>query len=181
MGRQDSCVSLLREDHGVDHQYLWLRLTEKQKRSSRFRRIVRIPIARASVRGHASVIPALATVARAFVSACLELPGKARCTHFFQLPGEPPPVTASMSAWLEHALRELGIAAPAGLAYLGHSLRSGASSAAEAIRVSRFRGNWLGAWVGTEWEHSRASLHRSFFPGHARSILLVWLAPGRGV
>ena len=45
-----------------------------------------------------------------------------------------------------HTLAAHGMRAPEGFAYLGHSLRSGGSSAAEAIGVSRYLGNWLGGW-----------------------------------
>ncbi|EOD15595.1 Integrase [Emiliania huxleyi CCMP1516] len=51
-----------------------------------------------------------------------------------------------MVGWVSETLDEEGVRAPAGFVYLGHSLRSGGSSAAEAIRVPRFRGNWLGGW-----------------------------------
>ena len=52
-----------------------------------------------------------------------------------------------MAGWVSETLDEEGVRAPAGFVYLGHSLRSGGSSAAEAIRVPRFRGNWLGSRV----------------------------------
>ena len=56
---------------------------------------------------------------------------------------------------------QVGAVAPDGFAYLGHSLRSGGSSAAEAIRVPRFRGNWLGGRLVRGGTHARGPLHRS--------------------
>ena len=38
---------------------------------------------------------------------------------------------------------------PPGFAYMGHSLCSGGSSAAEAIGISHFKGNWSGGWSQT--------------------------------
>ena len=52
-----------------------------------------------------------------------------------------------MSHWVAKTLRKYGVTAPPGFAYLGHSLRAGASSAAEAIKVPRARGDWLGGWA----------------------------------
>ena len=31
-GRQDSCVALASDDHGIDRQHIWLPLNEKMKR-----------------------------------------------------------------------------------------------------------------------------------------------------
>ena len=59
------------------------------------------------------------------------------------------PAERHMAEWVALTLKEEGVSAPAGFAYLGHSLHSGGSSAAEAIKVSRFRGNWLGGWSQT--------------------------------
>jgi len=175
MGRQDSCVSLLRLDHGSTPDFLWLRLTEKMKRGWAFRRIVRIPRTSAPAGGHDSVVDAVAGVGEAFVRARDALGNADSCTHFFQLPGERPPRSSDTSAWLASALRELGVQAPPGFAYLGHSLRSGASSAAEAIHVSRYRGNWLGGWSQTGRTRELHYIDPSFQPTPAAYAFFGWL------
>lgn len=179
MGRQDSCVSLLRGDHGITDDYLWLRITEKMKRGWAFRRIVRIPRVSAPALGHASVVGAVAAVGQAFVAARDTLPRATHCTHFFQLPGERPPRTSDMSAWLADALRDLGVSAPPGFAYLGHSLRSGASSAAEAIRISKYKGNWLGGWSQTGRTRELHYIDPSFQPTPASYAFFGWLLEGQ--
>jgi len=83
-----------------------------------------------------------------------------------------------MSSWLAQTLRELGISAPVGFAYLGHSLRSGASSAAEAIRVSRFRGNWLGGWAQSGNTRELHYMDPSFQPTPAAFAWFGWLLDG---
>ena len=44
MGRQDSSMSLLDIDHGIDEDFIWLRPTEKQKRRRAYRCVVRLPL-----------------------------------------------------------------------------------------------------------------------------------------
>jgi hypothetical protein len=93
-GRQDSCVSLLAVDHGVDADdaggFLWLRLTEKMKRGSIFRRVIRLPLDSPPVRGHASLLPQLAALGRLYVLAReLVSPSgddAAAAPYLFQLP-----------------------------------------------------------------------------------------------
>ena len=80
-----------------------------------------------------------------------------------------------MSSWVSVVLDELHIAAPAGFAYLGHSLRSGGSSAAEAIGVPRFRGNWLGGWSQAGRTRELHYLDPSILPTPAAYALLGWL------
>ncbi|KAL1522545.1 hypothetical protein AB1Y20_017531 [Prymnesium parvum] len=179
MGRQDSCISLLRADHGITDDYLWLRITEKMKRGWAFRRIVRIPRVTAPACGHASVVDTVASVGQAFVAARDALPHAAKCTHFFQLPGERPPRTADMSTWLAKTLQDLDVRAPPGFAYLGHSLRSGASSAAEAIRVSKYKGNWLGGWSQTGRTRELHYIDPSFQPTPASYAFFGWLLEGQ--
>jgi len=179
MGRQDSCISLLRADHGITDDYLWLRITEKMKRGWAFRRIVRIPRVTAPACSHASVVDTVASVGQAFVAARDALPHAAKCTHFFQLPGERPPRTADMSTWLAKTLQDLDVRAPPGFAYLGHSLRSGASSAAEAIRVSKYKGNWLGGWSQTGRTRELHYIDPSFQPTPASYAFFGWLLEGQ--
>ena len=83
-----------------------------------------------------------------------------------------------MSAWLGETLSEEGVAAPPGFAYLGHSLRSGGSSAAEAILVPRFRGNWLGGWAQTGKTRELHYIDPSILPTPSAYALLGWLLHG---
>ena len=151
MGRQDSTTLLAASDFGIDHQFLWLRLTEKQRKHLGHRRIVRIPVAPPPSRGVTSAIPRVVALARRF------LRSKQEVTPFlFQLGEEGPPTTVHMSAWVARTLAAYGIVAPQGFAYLGHSLRSGASSAIEAIRVPSSQGQGrLAGRLGTGHHHQR--------------------------
>ena len=49
-------------------------------------------------------------------------------------------------AWLQLVLRRMGVAAPAGDLWTGHSLRKGAASAAAAVGVSIDRICHMGGW-----------------------------------
>ena len=95
--------------------------------------------------------------------------------YYFQLPGESRPQSRHMSSWLSTVLDERGAHAPAGFAYLGHSLRSGGSSAAEAIGVPRFRGNWLGGWSQSGRTRELHYLDPSILPTPAAYALYGWL------
>ena len=151
------------------------------KRGQALRRVVRLPLAAPPVQGHPSALPALASLGRAYLAAraqlCEQL-GVASPDWLFQLPGEPAPSTRAMSAWLATVLGEEGIAAPEGFAYLGHSIRSGGSSAAEAISVPRFRGNWLGGWSLGSSTRERLYIDPSVLPTPAAYSLFGWLAAG---
>lgn len=173
-GRQDSCVGLLSVDHGIDGEHLWLRLTEKMRRRWAFRRVVRLPLRCPPTRGHASALPRLARLGQLYLRARQQLPGKAP-ERLFQLPREAQPTAARMSEWVADVLKQLGVAAPAGFAYKGHSLRSGGSSAAEAIGVSRYRGNWLGGWSQTSKTRELHYIDPSVPPTPAAYALLGWL------
>ena len=96
----------------------------------------------------------------------------------FQLPGESAPTTRAMSAWLADVLAEERVAAPEGFAYLGHSFWAGGSSAAEAIGVPRFRGNWLGGWRLGSSVRERLYIDPSILPTPAAHALFGWLAAG---
>ena len=179
-GRQDSCVALLACDHGIDESdaggFLWLRLTEKMRRGWAFRRIVRLPLDAPPVRGHASLLPQLAALGRLYMAARGTL--GASTPFLFQLPGEPRPLQRHMAAWVATTLEESGVRAPGGFAYMGHSLRSGGSSAAEAIGVSRYRGNWLGGWSQTGTTRETRYIDPSVRPTAAAYGLLGWLLEG---
>ena len=147
-GRQDSCVHLRSDDFGADTDFIWLRLTEKGKRRSFVRRIVRLPLRRPAVRGHESALPRIAAIARAYLSARVLLGRAAEPEWLLQLPGERRrPLTRDMSCWLGAALERCGISAPPGFAYQGHSIRSGGVSAQAAIGVERHLYVWLGGWA----------------------------------
>ena len=83
-----------------------------------------------------------------------------------------------MSTWVTGVLDQLSIRAPAGFAYQGHSLRSGGSSAAEAIGVSRYRGNWLGGGSQSGTTRERHYIDPSITPTPAAYALLGWLLDG---
>ena len=83
-----------------------------------------------------------------------------------------------MSAWVAETLSEMGVAAPAGFAYQGHSLRSGGSSAAEAIGVPRFRGNWLGGWSQAGKTRELHYMDPSVLPSPEAYALMGWLLDG---
>ena len=80
-----------------------------------------------------------------------------------------------MEAWLATTLSEEGIAAPAGFAYLGHSLRSGSSSGCEAIGVSRFRGNWAGGWSQSGRTRELHYIDPSILPSLTAYAFFGWL------
>ena len=176
-GRQDSTTALASCDHGIDANFIWLRLTEKQKRSQPYRRVVRLPLDAPPSNGHASALPDLAALGRAYLEARAAL-GGATPRWLLQLPGEPKPTARHMAEWVALTLKEEGVSAPAGFAYLGHSLRSGGSSAAEAIKVSRFRGNWLGGWSQTGRTRELHYMDPSVLPTAAAFELLGWLLDG---
>ena len=83
-----------------------------------------------------------------------------------------------MSAWLSQTLSEEGISAASGFAYQGHSLRSGGSSAAEAVGVSRYRGNWLGGWSQQGRTRELHYLDPSVLPTPAAFAFFGWLQQG---
>ena len=176
-GRQDSTTALASCDHGIDADFIWLRLTEKLKRNQSHRRVVRLPLDAPPSNGHASALPELAELGRAYLDARAAL-GGATPRWLLQLPGEPKPTTRHMAEWVERTLKEEGVRAPAGFAYLGHSLRSGGSSAAEAIKVPRFRGNWLGGWAQSGRTRELHYMDPSVLPTPAAYELLGWLLDG---
>lgn len=174
MGRQDTSTSLASMDIGIDDHFVWLRLAEKQRRHLPERRIVRISRHPPPGPHGPSRVPCIAAVAQAYIAAKDAL-GRGPTPWFFQLPGEPQPVTHSMSTWVAETLADVGAAAPPGFAYLGHSLRSGASSAAEAIKVPRARGDWLGGWAPGSNTRERHYIDPTVGPSPSAFRLLGWL------
>ena len=176
MGRQDSAVHLAACDFGIDAEFIWLRLTEKMRRGQALRRIVRLPLGAAPAGGVPSALPQLAELGRAYLQARAALGGEQ--PMLFQLPGEPKPVTRHMEGWVTVVFDEIGAVPPPGFVYLGHSLRSGGSSAAEAIRVPRYRGNWLGGWSQSGRTREVHYLDPSILPTEAAYALFGWLLAG---
>lgn len=64
---QDSTTLLAASDFGIDHRFLWLRLTEKQRKHLGSRRVVRIPVAPPPSQGVPSAIPRAVALARRFL------------------------------------------------------------------------------------------------------------------
>ena len=142
LGRQDSAVHLRTEDIGLEPYHIWLRLTEKGRKHKSWRRIVKLPLDQPPVRGVASVLPRVA----ALLHRVRDEKGEEQ-EFFFQLPGEPRPLTRHMEGWVANALARVHVQAPPGFAYLGHSLRSMGASVCVAIDVERIIWCWLGGWV----------------------------------
>ena len=66
---------------------------------------------------------------------------------YYALEGQYDFPSAQIDEWLKVVLRHLGVAAPRGETWTGHSLRKGAASAADAIGVSIVRICWMGGWT----------------------------------
>ena len=150
-GRQDSAVHLRSGDVDVDDDFIWLRLTEKGKRGSNVRRVVRIPLAQQAIAGHPSAVPQVAALVRSYARARCLLCDQLSCPtpdFFFQLPYERSrPLTRHMEGWLEAALLRVGVSAPPGFAYQGHSIRSMGASCMAAIGIDRVIYIWIGGWA----------------------------------
>eukprot|EP00967_Tisochrysis_lutea_P128417 scaffold219589_cov22-Tisochrysis_lutea.AAC.1 len=68
MGRQDSTTLLATNDFGIDQNYMWLRLTEKQRKHVASRRIVRISIDPPPSHGVPSAVPDVVRLAHRFLA-----------------------------------------------------------------------------------------------------------------
>jgi hypothetical protein len=180
IGRQDSAVHLRACDHGITDSFIWLRLTEKMRRGRALRRIVRLPLAPLVVQGHASALPRVAQLGRAYLEALASAAATAggACEWLFQLPGERRPDTRAMESWVAAELAELGVRAPPGFAYLGHSIRSGAASAGSAIDVRRFIICWMGGWAPGSSTLEQHYLDPSVTPTPAAYAFFGWLLRG---
>jgi hypothetical protein len=172
-GRQDSSVHLRSCDVGVDDEFIWLRLTEKGKRASRVRRVVRLPLRQSPVAGHPSALPRIAALLRAYLAARSDA-SPVVPEFAFQLSGEVRPTTRSMEGWLDGVLSRLRIAAPPGFAYQGHSLRSLGASAMAAIGVERHIYGWLGGWARGSQTVERDYVDPTVLPTPAAYALYGW-------
>lgn len=172
-GRQDTSVHLRSEDINVTSSEIWMRLTEKGKRARRMRRVVRLPLAQTAVAGVQSALPRLAAQLQRYF-ALRESSGGPVPEFAFQLRGEAKPTTQSTERWLAAALERVGIHAPPGFAYLGHSLRSLGASACAAIGVPRHIYIWLGGWTRGSSVVDRHYVDPTFQPSPAALALYGW-------
>ncbi|KAL1504117.1 hypothetical protein AB1Y20_010527 [Prymnesium parvum] len=151
-------------------------------RAAALRRVIRLPLSAPPVRGQPSLLPEVAALGRLYLAAVHRLEhvsaAHAPSAYLFQLPGERPPRTVDMSSWLQTQLRILSVSAPPGFSYLGHSIRSGASSAAEAIGVSRYLGNWMGGWSQSGRTREIHYMDPSVRPSPAAFGFFGWMLEG---
>ena len=175
LGRQDSAVHLRSCDFGVDGAFIWLRLTEKGKKRFVTRRVVRLPLSQQPVHGHISVLPRVAALARRFLTARrLACGAEPEPEFMLQLLGEPRPLTRHMEGWFDSALADLGIAAPLGFAYRGHSIRSMGASCMEAIGISRIITVWLGGWARGSTTMEKHYIDPTVLPSPAAYAFWGW-------
>jgi hypothetical protein len=172
-GRQDTSVHLRSCDVRVSASEIWLRLSEKGKRHRRFRRVVRLPLAQTSAAGVPSAVPRVAALLQHYFALRERQPGE-EPEFAFQLHGESRPTTSTMEGWLASALRRCGVAAPAGFAYQGHSLRSLGVSAMAAIGVPRHVYVWVGGWARGSSVVDEAYVDPTFTPSAAAYALYGW-------
>jgi hypothetical protein len=175
VGRQDSAVHLRVGDIGIEVDAIWLRLEEKGKRHTAVRRVIRLPLSQQSVQGHPSILPRVAALLRRYLAArTLRVSSGTQPEFFFQLPGETRPTTTTMSRWLQTALSRVGVSAPAGFAYQGHSIRSGGASAMSAIAIPRHLTVWLGGWAAGSVTVDKHYIDPSVLPTPAAFALYGW-------
>ena len=93
----------------------------------------------------------------------------------FQLRGEVRPTTRSMEGWLASSLRSIGVAAPEGFAYQGHSLRSMGASCMVAIGVPRPIYTWVGGWARGSVTVERDYIDPTVLPTPAAYALYGWI------
>ena len=147
-GRQDTSVHLRSQDVRITADFIWLRLSEKGKKGQAVRRVLRLPLRQRPVAGHLSAVPRVAALLDRYFTCRDALTAHGTPPDFaFQLPGEARPTTRSMETWLANALTRLGISAPPGFAYQGHSLRSMGASSMAAIGVERHLYTWICGWA----------------------------------
>ena len=79
-----------------------------------------------------------------------------------------------MEGWLDQALTRLGIAAPDGFAYQGHSLRSLGASGMAAIGVPRHVYVWICGWARGSNVVDRHYIDPTFLPSAAAYALYGW-------
>ena len=136
-------MHLRTEDVGLcEVGFIWLRLQEKGHKHLRYRRVVKLPLDQPPVHGVPSALPRVAALLHKLVAA------KGEATeYFFQLHGEPRPLTRHMEQWVAAALQRVHVCAPPGFVYLGHSIRKLGASAMAAIGIERHIWMWIGGWT----------------------------------
>ena len=171
-GRQDSGVHLRSLDFGVDAQHVWLRLSEKGKKGKVLRRVLKL-----SLSGTTSAVRRIARLGEQYIAARASLlrAGQALPEYLLQLPGEARPTTRSMEGWLAWALEHLGVEAPSGFAYLGHSIRSMGASAMAALGVPRHAYIFIGGWARGSTVVDKHYIDPTFTPSPAARELYGWL------
>ena len=174
-GRSDSTVHLRTTDFGVDPDFMWIRLTEKGKRHTCVRRVVRLPQSCRPVHGEQSALPQVADLARAWLRVHAEIWDGVQPEWLFQLPGESRPTTRAFAGWFSLGLSELSVEAPPGFAYLPHSVRSGSASAQAAIGVPRHMYTWVGGWVRGSVVVDRDYVDPTVLPSPSAYRLHGWL------
>ena len=181
-GRSDSTVHLRTEDCGVSPSHVWLRLADKGKRGQNWRRVIRLSRRRATGSAGPSLVDRVATLLDRYVrarKASMASSSAPNPEFLFQLPAEPRrPLTRSMGAWLAASLDRVGIAAPPGFAYLGHSIRSMAVSAMAAIGVPRHVYIWICGWARGSTVVDKHYLDPTFPASPAAIALYGWLRDG---
>ena len=184
-GRGDTVAHLRAADVGFGGGLLWCRLTEKGKRKQVWRRVVRVPIGDAPSSaaadgdggGGPSVLPAVGALLRRYDAAWKAAWAAARSPlpeWYWQLPGERArPMKGKFSAWFVELLERLGVRAPDGFCYSGHSLRATFASAASAIRLDLATIKILGGWSPTSRTVERDYIDPTFARGAGGAVELA--------
>ena len=107
--------------------------------------------------------------------------GAERSTHrltYSSCQVSPGPSHGICLAGFETIFTRYSIRAPSEFVYLGHSLRIVCLSSAEAIGVSRYRGNWFGGWSQAARTRELHYIDPSVAPTPAAYALLGWQLVG---
>ena len=185
-GRGDTIAHLRADDVGFGGGLLWLRITEKGKKKQAWRRVVRVPIGDAPLGaagggggggGGPSVLPAVGSLLRSYDAAWRAAWAAARLPlpeWYWQLPGERArPTTTKFSGWFVELLGRLGVRAPDGFAYQGHSLRATFASAASAIGCGITIIKFIGGWSPTSRTVERDYIDPTFARGAGGGVELA--------
>ena len=124
-------------------------------------------------------VPAASPLRRAPVPRPGGLARPAPCSLFFALPSDGAAAAETApsvlcNSWLQLACRALGVAPPADGAWLSHSLRSGAASAAAAVGVDLVRIRYYGGWAAGSDAVYRY-VHATVRPDDAARLFFGWL------
>lgn len=97
--------------------------------------------------------------------------------YMWAVPGDTPSKWTSdiQNVWMESALQRLGVTPPEGHSYTSHSLRSGATSAANAIGVPTQQIKYLGHWSRTSDVLEGSYIDPTFRPSDAARFFFGWL------